>query len=697
MNPFLAFKNLKEILIQYRLLIIPVLIVSVIICIAFHLFWAEKLELMAYDFRMKFRMVYPDNNIIIINIDEPTLDYFANREKEGFGRFPWARPSYLKVLNILKKSSAKAIIFDFNLEGKTPYTEKQFSDKTFVESIKDIHNIFFVQKLFTQFRDIDQNIKSDTNYHQENQAQLLEQRNKRIEYLKKFQLPYELLKNQCVNIIDKINNKSSLLEEISFYQMPRMLDGLYEHNRSIGINNSQADLDGVIRSYKPVYKYFNDYLLSIPFNTYDYLNNYQGTKVLEKKMFLIDGKKIPLNNSMNYFVNWRKLKQDKGNIFRKENDLYLTIPFNYVYDKISSQEAKKIFKDKIVIIASSALKDVYETPNKKTTYGYEIIATCLDNLINDTSFLKKSNNTVNLITSIFFILLGLIILFLSRIYKQFSYKNYIMFTILIFLLYFTLNCYLFVKHSYWLNLVEPMFLYVVINGSCLTIFSIIDRDKRSQVEFAFSKYVSPQVYTLLTQNVDNVSLKSQRKEITVLFSDIRGFTTFSEENNPETIEKYLNEYFNEMVKVIFKHNGTIDKFMGDAIMAFFGAPLEDKNHALNAAKASLEMNDTLTWLNKSWTQRGLMNFNIGIGLNTGIALLGNFGSDELMDFTIIGDTVNVASRLESLNKDEGSNILISATTYEKIKNNANVRIVGPKKVKGKTDTILVYELFSLKD
>jgi adenylate cyclase len=135
--------------------------------------------------------------------------------------------------------------------------------------------------------------------------------------------------------------------------------------------------------------------------------------------------------------------------------------------------------------------------------------------------------------------------------------------------------------------------------------------------------------------------------------------------------------------------------MGDAIMAFFGAPVTEETHALQAAKAALEMKQTLEVLNAEWSKEGKSQLNMGIGLNTGMALVGNFGADNLMDFTVIGDTVNLASRLESLNKEENTNILISAHAFEHIKDYAIVNEIGPRKVKGKSESVIVYELLNI--
>src|SRR5207302_1701624 len=153
-------------------------------------------------------------------------------------------------------------------------------------------------------------------------------------------------------------------------------------------------------------------------------------------------------------------------------------------------------------------------------------------------------------------------------------------------------------------------------------------------------------------------LGGRRREMSVLFSDIRGFTTVTENGEAEDIVAQLNEYFSTMVDVVFRHGGTVDKFVGDMVMALFGAPLDDANHAEHAVDAALEMIDELLKLNEKWTAEGRPSLDIGIGINTGPMIAGNIGSEAIMSYTVIGDAVNLGSRLESLNKQYSTRIII---------------------------------------
>jgi adenylate cyclase len=187
-------------------------------------------------------------------------------------------------------------------------------------------------------------------------------------------------------------------------------------------------------------------------------------------------------------------------------------------------------------------------------------------------------------------------------------------------------------------------------------------------------------------------LGGTRREMTVLFSDIRGFTTASEKGTPEGIVAMLNEYFSRMVEVIFANHGTIDKFVGDMVMALFGAPLDDPKHADHAVSAALAMSEALGELNRKWVAEGRPSMDIGVGINSGDMIAGNIGSEAIMSYTVIGDAVNLGSRLESLNKEYGTRIIISDATRSRLTGAYGLRPLGEVKVKGKSQAVAIWEV-----
>jgi len=247
-----------------------------------------------------------------------------------------------------------------------------------------------------------------------------------------------------------------------------------------------------------------------------------------------------------------------------------------------------------------------------------------------------------------------------------------------------------VGHGLWIAIVAPVFgLALATFGGTAWQYGVEGRQKR-QMKALFGRYVSPDVYAHLVANPDVAQLGGQRREMSVLFSDIRGFTTAAEKLSPEEVVAQLNEYFSAMVEVLFRHQGTLDKFVGDMVMGLFGAPVSDPRHADHAVAAAVDMVGTLERLNTAWEARGMPRMEIGIGVNSGEMIAGNIGSSSIMSYTVIGDAVNLGARLESLNKDYGTRILISEATRSRLTTAVPTREIGSVTVKGKTTAVLVH-------
>jgi adenylate cyclase len=224
-----------------------------------------------------------------------------------------------------------------------------------------------------------------------------------------------------------------------------------------------------------------------------------------------------------------------------------------------------------------------------------------------------------------------------------------------------------------------------------------EQREKKYIRQTFSKFVSKSVVDELLKDPDKLKLGGEKKILTVLFSDIRGFTTISERLTPEALVEHLNEYLQAMTDIVFKYLGTLDKYVGDEIMAFWGAPIPQDDHAVLAARAAVEMMHVLDGLNKKWATEGKPELHIGIGLNTGDMVVGNMGSSSRMDYTLMGDNVNLGARLEGTNKIYNTGIIISEATYEYVKEHIIARELDLIRVKGKELPVKIYELVDIKE
>jgi adenylate cyclase len=251
---------------------------------------------------------------------------------------------------------------------------------------------------------------------------------------------------------------------------------------------------------------------------------------------------------------------------------------------------------------------------------------------------------------------------------------------------------LFSRHHLWLPVFAPMTAaggaYIARGG----IAYLAERQRRQQIKLAFAYYVSPDVVEEITNHPERLTLGGDRRELTLLFTDLAGFTSLSEQLGAEEIADVLNRHLTAMTHIIMRHQGTVGKFIGDAIMAFWNAPLTDPDHAVHACMAAREMQEEAARQRAELTREGLPPLMMRIGIHTGEAVVGNMGSEERFDYTAIGDTVNLASRLEGVNKLYGTGILLSAATADRARESVSVLPVDRVRVKGKTQAIDIFTI-----
>ncbi|WP_457622482.1 adenylate/guanylate cyclase domain-containing protein, partial [Persephonella sp.] len=377
----------------------------------------------------------------------------------------------------------------------------------------------------------------------------------------------------------------------------------------------------------------------------------------------------------------------------------ITIDRNYIrlnfYRDINTVSAVDIldgkvdpsfFKDRIVIvgITEMGIYDVRPTPIDPLTPGVFLHYTAVSNIING-DFIKESP----LYDLIFTVTIMLLVFFAGSV-RRLKYRLSLYIPVIT--LPFILPSILFIYENIWILTVYPFlfsFVYVII----LEMYQFFKTDLQTrELKRAFSKYLSPDVVEQIVRNPEKLGLGGEEKEITVLFADIRDFTQITEKLTPKQVAKLLNVYFDDFTKIILNNRGLLDKYIGDAVMAVFNAPVTVPDHPDRACRTALDLVDRLDKINEKLEKLDLPPIRIGIGINTGKAIIGNLGSSLRFEYTAIGDTVNLASRLEGLNRIYGTEIILSQYTVEKVRSEFLFRKLDRVRVKGKEQPVYVYQL-----
>lgn len=632
-----------------------------------------------------------DDRIVMVVIDDDSI--------EKIGRWPWPRKLYIEMFDYLQNvAKAKVITFDSIIKG--PDTWAPESDKYFFSELKNYPSV----RMGVEF----------------NKAPHKVSESKPVPALfKKFAL---------TNVDDQRSNKA-----LAYYALNTVpVKPLLENVAGLGSVLTLPDSDKKIRTLSHIYclngKYYPSLALS---SVLAYFGNSNPKITITRKdveIFLANNTiKIPIDEEILPEIN----ESDKDNLIATLLDdnkntkyyyptwikWYAPIKHKTISHQIISAyeilEARNssaptkinpdLFKDKIVVIgfAATAIKasgteDFKSTPLFPTQPGVDIQATCIDNVLNS-DFMTKVPRRINL-----YILFGLTALIVilslaSQDIKISSISMSFIAVILIGLLYFVIVMLWLYPNNIIVDFVTPIIYLFVTPLFIYTFQYFIERRKRGQIQNVFSKFVSSEVMDEILKDPDKVNLGGEKAEITILFSDIRGFTTLSEKLSPDEISNILIEYFEEMEPIIKKHKGTLNNYIGDAIMAIFGAPVRHEDHALKAVMAALDMQAKLKELQAKWKKQGNPVFEVGMGINSGYTFLGYVGSKNLMHYTAIGDAVNIASRLEQLNKSFNTKIIISQLTYEKVRQYVDVRALKKEHIRGRTEPVMIYDLISARN
>ncbi len=366
-----------------------------------------------------------------------------------------------------------------------------------------------------------------------------------------------------------------------------------------------------------------------------------------------------------------------------------TVPTVSAADVLSGAADASQLRGRIVLIGATAkgIGDIRVTPFGPVFPGVEIRATAMQNIL-DGAFIHRPE-WLQLVEIPLLLVLGIALtLALPRLGVRWGS----LLCLLVLAGYFAAATALFQRHV-WISVVYPSLLIVLLFMSTTLVQYFRSELEKRQIKSAFQHYVSSKVVDEIMHDVSKLRLGGEKRDLTVLFSDVRGFTSMSEQMAPEELVKLLNGYLTRMTENVFRNDGLLDKYIGDAIMAVYGAPIHRADHALLACRTALEMMAGLFEMQAEWRRNGSPVLDIGIGINSGPMIVGNMGSQTRFDYTVIGDAVNLGSRIESMNKDYGTHILLSEYTYQQVRDAfRNLREVHVAHIRGRGARVRLYEL-----
>lgn len=658
-------------------------------------YFNDYLNLAWVNFSFKFRQEYypeknvPSKDIVVVSFDDET-------DKVLHEDYPYNRSLFARAIEFLRLSGAEAILFDIIFTDEIAANPE--SDKFLVEATKKAGNVYLGTKIF----------ESD------------------IKDVKEQQLAAKFAINLTTVDGQKVSKEDYYISPTSLNDMP--FTALANATKNVGfVNSSKEGKKDVVRSGWLVACDKENCYSTLPFSYY--LDFMKTKKVIANpgKYLQVKDQKIPLEGFNNFDINWYKSNkaemidgkkyclydQQKAYFLIQTYDQILELSKKYhktvdevfndwyfdrdqrILDELVMRIDPDTFKDKIVFVAisSSGAQDFVMTPFGEMP-GVFVHAYILDNILNH-NFTKR----LGLISN--FMILFLLCLLISGTIIYVSSKNWSILQVLsvIYLIAFScLTLYLFGAFNILINWSTSIIGGISTIFLSMTYYSFVEGKDKKQIKRAMANYISPQIMNIVLENPELLKPDAiTRKTITIFFFDIRSFTTITENNPPELIAKMLNEYHSEIINIIFNNKGTLDKIIGDAIMAFWNAPVDIEDHPFLAVKSALEIKEKLQALNVVWGKVFNHYIDFGIGINTDDVVVGNIGSEKFMDYTVIGDGVNLASRLEGLNKNYGTNIIISDYTYNYVRDKTNVKYLGKAKVKGKSVDTNIYELLGFNE
>lgn len=626
----------------------------------------NRLEQKFIDYRFEERgsiEIEDSADVIILEITQGAYDQIPS----PYNSWPWPRKYFAKVIENLNEAGAKVVGIDILMANPDKHSTE--NDSILFNTIKEFGNVVVAGKI---------DIEAEASFEKQDQT-----------------------------IIKSTSEDYSSL--------------FYEADSSVGIVQAVSDQDGVYRRYAP-YIYSQVHDRKIPTFAYAALNKFYRKPSLHTAQkiedhFIYNEVEIPEYENSTILVNYygpngtfprvKFIDVLDDSEFQTVDEIDFEVDINTWNDPEYGLKNSKIFKDKIVFIGSTMPEDKDLIPvsfssgsreGDNLLFGVEYHANAAQNYL-DQNFLSKPDESVFLLL---LIILTIGFFYLTSAAKRLKTRRTFVLEIIAILLVITsiylmfeFAIYLFAKQNLVVPFVNPAIAIVMGYIGSTTFEFFTERKRSSMMKGMFSQYVSENLVNELIENPDKLTLGGEKKVLTILFSDIAGFTSFSEGKKPEEVVTFINQFLDRMTESVLNYNGTLDKYLGDSVMAFWGAPVNLTDHAELACKCALDMKQKLTALNEKWSKKS-SEISMRIGVNTGEVLVGNIGGKKRFDYTVMGDNVNLASRLEGVNKNYNTSIIMSEETNEFVKSKFITREIDTVRVKGRAKPTKLFELVEIK-
>lgn len=613
---------------------LTLIVLSVIISIIVYYF--ELLRPFEYRFFDLFSKMINDKrqeqrDIIIIEIDQNSIDALSN---QGI-LWPWPRQMYAPIIEYA--SQANAIHIDIIFSEPSSYGVED--DTILKDAIKNARNVYLPVFLTNQDRKL-----SDEDWR--------------------------FLSNHGFDAHSYINFKSAILP----------ITELRGDVRGLGNVTISPDNDGVYRRIPLTFKVGNTGILNF---VLPYFKN--------KNQITLVNNTIKINNNDCTYSNNNLLLRFYTDT--KPFDVVSALDIINSYTESMQGKNPKItrtfFKDKFVFIGLTAagLYDLKPNAVSSISTGVVIHATTLDNILRGTSF-KKIPIYVDIICILFICLITTLVV--CRTHSIVINLVFLVSSVVVVMMALAV----WFKNGYYSTISIPLFSLILSFLIAMTISYATEGQKRRFVKKTFSQYMDEKLVDYLLKHPELIKPGGQRKRVTVFFADIAGFTNISEILSPEQTALMLNTVLNRFTEIIIKNEGVIDKYIGDCVMAFWGSPYSSGKDEIYACYSAVQCIEALAEINKGFEEKGIPQISMRIGINSGDAITGNLGSDRLFDYTVIGDTVNIASRLEGVNKEFKTKIIVSDEVFKHTNAEFLCRRLGLINVKGKDKPILIYEIIN---